>query len=71
MNYNNYGNRIIKKFNTIEGYQPYFLKDQPINNVLFDYGDGVNTQVVLNINQLDKIPNYVVGVNENDEIDSR
>ena len=71
MNYNNYGNRIIKKFNTIEGYQPYFLKDQPINNVLFDYGDGVNTQVVLNMNQLDKIPNYVVGVNENDEIDSR
>lgn len=42
LQFNNYYNRTIRKYETIEGYRKYVLDVIPnINN--FDYGDGINT----------------------------
>ena len=58
--FNNYYNRIVKKFDTIEEYMPYVLHTQ--NNYNFVPNDGVNTQVVLgsNVNTYDGTGDYLI-----------
>lgn len=41
LNYNNYYNRLVKKFDTIEEYEPYII--HRIDNVNFNPNDGVDT----------------------------
>lgn len=69
--FNNYYNRIVKKFDTIEEYEPYVLHIQ--QNFNFVPNDNVNTQVVLgNLgNQYTGEGDYLLAVNELNEIVSR
>lgn len=69
--FNNYYNRIVKKFNTVEEYLPYELHTQ--ENYNFVPNDGVNTQVVLgsNVNLYDGTGDYLLAVNDLNEIISR
>ena len=68
--FNNYYNRIVKKFDTLEEYQPYITHIQSDYN--FVPNDGVNTQVVLgsNSNGYDGTGDYLIAANE-DGINSR
>lgn len=58
--FNNYYNRIIKRFDTVEEYAPYELHTQ--ENFNFVPNDGVNTQVVLgsNVNLYDGTGDYLL-----------
>lgn len=69
--FNNYYNRVVKKFDTISEYEPYVLHVQ--QNYNFVPNDNVNTQVVLgNIgNQYTGEGDYLIVVNESNEIVSR
>lgn len=69
--FNNYYNRVVKKFNTIKEYQPYVLHTQ--TNYNFVPNDNVDTQVVLgsNANLYDGTGDYLLVVNEFNEIMSR
>lgn len=69
--FNNYYNRIVKKFDTINEYEPYIIHTQ--QNFNFVPNDNVNTQVVLgNIgNQYNGEGDYLLAVNEFNEIVSR
>lgn len=71
MKYNNYYNRIVKKFDSIDDYEDYMIDGTPTQNVLWNPGDGVDTQQVLNVNQMSDIPNYCVVCMDNSVIDSR
>ena len=71
MKYNNYYNRIVKKFDNIDDYVNYMIDGSPTQNVLWNPGDGVDTVQVLNLNQMSEIPNYCVVCSDNDVIDSR
>ena len=71
MKYNNYYNRIVKKFDNIDDYANYMIDSSPTQNVLWNPGDGVDTVQVLNLNQMSEIPNYCVVCSDNDVIDSR
>ena len=71
MKYNNYYNRIVKKFDNIDDYADYMIDGSPTQNVLWNPGDGVDTVQVLNLNQMSEIPNYCVVCSDNDVIDSR
>ena len=70
MKYNNYYNRIVKKFDNIDDYVDYMIDGSPTQTVLWNPGDGVDTVQVLNMNQMSDVPNYCV-VCDNDVIDSR
>ena len=72
LHFRNYYNRRIKKFDSIFDYAPYF-SGSPIVNALWNPGDGVETQQVLNLydQTLDSIPNYLVVTDDNDVINSR
>ena len=52
MKYNNYYNRIVKKFDNIDDYVDYMIDSSPTQTVLWNPGDGVNTVQVLNMNQM-------------------
>lgn len=69
--FNNYYNRIVKKFDTVEEYMSYELHTQ--QNYNFVPNDNVNTQVVLgsNVNLYDGTGDYLLAVNEFNEIVSR
>lgn len=67
--YNNYYNRIVKKFDTLEEYliQPYY-NGLHIDNVSFNPGDGVNTSQII-----DFVPeaDYIIITGTNNAILSR
>lgn len=69
--FNNYYNRMVKKLETINEYEPYVIHVQQDYN--FTPNDGVNTQVVVgNIgNQYPGNGDYLLAVNETNEIVSR
>lgn len=69
--FNNYYNRMVKKFDTINEYEPYVLHTQ--ENYNFVPNDNVSTQVVLgsNVNLYDGTGDYLLAVNEFNEIISR
>lgn len=69
--FNNYYNRVVKKFDTVSAYEPYILHTQ--QNYNFVPNDNVNTQVVLgsNVNLYDGTGDYLLVVNELNEIVSR
>lgn len=69
--FNNYYNRIVKKFNTVEEYEPYEIHTQ--QNYNFVPNDSVDTQIVLgsNVNNYNGEGDYLLVVNEFDEIVSR
>lgn len=66
LKFNNYYNRIVKLFDNLEGYMPYVLQPgiasvqekNPIINVNFVPGDGVNTEQI--INWSGETPDYIV-----------
>ena len=70
MKYNNYYNRIVKKFDNIDDYVNYMIDGTPTQTVLWNPGDGVDTVQVLNMNQMSDVHNYCV-VCDNDVLDSR
>lgn len=69
--FNNYYNRTVKKFDTIEEYQPYVHYSQ--ENYNFVPNDEVNTQVVLgsNVNMYGGAGDYLLVVSKYNEIVSR
>ena len=63
LNYNNYYNREVKKFDTLAEYEPYIL--DVVENLNFNPGDGVDTSQIVNYSG-DITPNYAIvddGVN--------
>lgn len=76
LRYNNYGNRIIKKFDDLTGYVPYYMYNHGGMPVYFDInfqlGDGIDTQQVLTDWKDFDNPDYVVAYNpETKKIHSR
>lgn len=69
LEYNNYYNRTIKKEDSLADYLEYQLGNV-IQGVSFNPGDGIATQQVVNLSE-DQIGDYLLAVNENNEIDSR
>lgn len=69
LKYNNYYNRTIKKEDSLTDYLEYQLGNV-IQGVAFNPGDGIATQQVVNLSE-DQIGDYLLAVNENNEIDSR
>ena len=69
LKYNNYYNRTIKKEDSLTDYLQYQLGNV-IQGVSFNPGDGVATQQVVNLSE-DQIGDYLLAVNEYNEIDSR
>ena len=69
LKYNNYYNRTIKKEDSLTDYLQYQLGNV-IQGVAFNPGDGVATQQVVNLTE-DQIGDYLLAVNEYNEIDSR
>ena len=69
--FNNYYNRLVKRFDTLEEYESFILHTQ--QNFNFVPNDNVNTQVVLgsNVNLYDGTGDYLLVVNELNEIVSR
>lgn len=72
LNYNNYANRVIKKFDNLTDYLPYSL-GEPAQNINFNPNDGVNTTQLLNARYADLgTPNYLIITDCGyDEIESR
>ena len=69
LKYNNYYNRTIKKEDSLTDYLEYQLGNV-IQGVAFNPGDGIATQQVVNLTE-DQIGDYLLAVNEYNEIDSR
>jgi hypothetical protein len=70
LNYNNYYNRILKKFDTINEYAEYIIYTLETAN--FNPSDGVNTQHVIGAAvPYDGLGDYLIAVNEFNEIVSR
>lgn len=67
--YNNYYNRIVKKENSLEDYQPYV--SYTLTETNFVPNDNVNTEHVVGTYDYDGTGDYVVVVDSNNEIVSR
>lgn len=72
LSYNNYYNRIVKQEENLDSYLDYQAKYQPLV-CNFNPADGVDTEHIMNTPYLANGPeaDYVVVVNENNEIVSR
>lgn len=73
LNYNNYYNRKIKKFETLEEYEDYLAADI-VRNINFVPNNFVNTEVIINSQLFNfyNMPDYLLVVNnELQEIESR
>lgn len=66
LRYNNYYNRIIKRYDTIEEYEDYILES--FSNINFNPNDGITAEQIINYNGA--IPDYVIICSDN-EIVSR
>lgn len=71
LSFNNYYNRIVKRFDTVEEYMGYSVYTPLVCN--FNPADGIDTEHIFNIATLQVPPSadYVLAVNENNEIVSR
>ena len=56
LNFNNYYNRIIKKFDTLSEYEPFLCADLA-RNVNFNHGNEITTSEIINANNDIKINN--------------
>lgn len=72
LNYNNYYNRIIKKFDKLAPYEDYLCADIA-RNVNFIPGDGIRTNVIINTLNFNiyNTPDYLLVVDNNGNIESR
>lgn len=66
--FNNYYNRKIVKHDSLEDYLDY--ENVSMLNINFVPNDGITTEQIINWNK-DWTPDYLLCVNENNEIDSR
>lgn len=72
LNYNNYANRIVKKFDNLEDYFPYLIGDVA-QNINFNPGNGLQTVQLLNSRYAaEGTPDYLVVADANTyDIESR
>lgn len=68
LRYNNYYNRILKKYDTLDEYEDYII-GVPLPNINFIPNDGITAKQVINWNY--DIPDYLLAVDENSNIVSR
>ena len=68
-NFNNYFNRKVKRYNTLEEYLQNSDKYEPLSGVNFNPADGVNTTHI--INMVDLNPDYLLVVDDAGKIVSR
>lgn len=68
LQFNNYYNRTIKYYDSLTNYLQYVI-GQPLQNIAFNPNDGVHAQQI--INWSNSIPDYILVVNDNNEIISR
>lgn len=75
LKYNNYYNRLVKSETTLDEYVSYLIYPETdigvIQAVNFNPNDGVNTQHVIGVGDYDGSGDYLLAVDENDEIVSR
>lgn len=71
LHFNNYLNRIVKRFETIAEYLDYVVTDGVYTNMNFNPADGVSTTITIGRGEFIDIPDYAVITNENNEIMSR
>ena len=71
LSFNNYYNRIVKRFETVAEYMEYSVFDPLVCN--FNPADGIDTEHIFNLATLQVPPSadYVLAVNEDNEIVSR
>lgn len=71
LSYNNYYNRIVKRLDTVQEYMEYSVYNPLVCN--FNPADGIDTEHIFNIATLQVPPaaDYVLAVNEDNEIVSR
>lgn len=62
LRFNNAYNRILKKYEEAQDYEPYIL--DVVNNVNFNPNDGVNTELIIG-NQITDIPDYLLELEAN------
>lgn len=68
-NFNNYFNRKVRRYNTLEEYLQNSDKYEPLSGVNFNPADGVNTTHI--INMVDLNPDYLLVVDDAGKIVSR
>ena len=73
LRYNNYYNRMVKKEDSLEGYLGYAVGSPLTGCINWNPNDGCDTEQVVNSFTWDTFenPDYVVVVNDSNEIDSR
>ena len=73
LRYNNYYNRLVKKEDSLEGYLGYAVGSPLTGCINWNPNDGVDTEQVVNSFTWETFenPDYVVVVNDANEIDSR
>ena len=69
-NYNNYYNRIVKKYSTVSDYALNYTNGTVTSVVNWNPNDGVNTEQIINWNK-GWDPDYLVAYNDDYSIDSR
>lgn len=70
LKFNNYLNRVVKKFNTFYNYEEYILGD-PIVNINFNPNDGITTEQIINWNPANGNGDYLLAIDDNGDINSR
>ncbi len=71
LSFNNYYNRLVKREETITDYLAKSTLCGAISTVNFFPNDGISTQHTPYLNDIEKIPDYLVVANEDDTIHSR
>lgn len=73
LKYNNYYNRMVKKEDSLEGYLQYAVGSPLTGCINWNPNDGVDAEQIVNSFSWETYvnPDYVVVVNDNNEIDSR
>ena len=69
LKYNNYYNRLVKSFDTMEEYEPYVTYTLQSTN--FNPSDGVDTQHVFGVGEYDGTGDYIIALDEDGQIASR
>lgn len=68
-NFNNYFNRKVKRYDTLENYLQNSDKYEPLSGVNFNPADGVSTTFIINV--IDLNPDYLLVVDDAGQIVSR
>jgi hypothetical protein len=69
LKYNNYYNRLVKSFDTMDEYEPYITYTLQTTN--FNPSDGVDTQHVFGVGEYDGTGDYLIALDEDGSIVSR